>query len=83
MARCFLSRPSASNSGGFGLAQPALRRGKEGGPLERQPLPTRRGGGGGGGGGGGSAPRVLKVKKKKAVRRVNAPDVKPEKIQIF
>ena len=73
VARCPL-RPFASNSGGSGFAQPALRRGKGGGPPERLPLPTR---------GGKSAPQVLKVKKKKAVGWVNAPDVKPGKIQIF
>ena len=58
------SGPSASNSGGSRLAQPAPRRGKGGSPPERLPLPSR---------GGKSAPRVLKVKKKKAAGRVNAP----------
>ena len=58
------SRPSASNSVGSRSAQPASRRGKGGSPPERLPLPSR---------GGKSAPRVLKVKKKKAAGRVNAP----------
>ena len=58
------SGPFASNSGGFGSAQPTPRRGKGGSPPERLPLPSR---------GGKSAPRVLKVKKKKAAERVNAP----------
>ena len=57
------SGPSASNSGGSGSAQPAPRQGKGGSPPERLPLPSR---------GGKSAPRVLKVKKKKAVGRFNA-----------
>ena len=59
------SRPSASNSRGYGLAQPSLRQSKGGGPPERLPLPSR---------GGKFAPRVLKVKKKKAAGGVNAPD---------
>ena len=58
------SGPSASNSGGSRSAQPAPRRGKGGSPPERLPLPNR---------GGKFAPRVLKVKKKKAVGLVNAP----------
>ena len=56
---------SASNSGGSGSAQPSLRRSKGGGPPEHLPLPSR---------GGKLAHRVLKVKKKKAARRVSAPD---------
>ena len=56
---------SASNSGGSGSAQPSLRRSKGGGPPKRLPLPSK---------GGKSAPRVLKVKKRKAVGRVNTPD---------
>ena len=59
------SGSSAFNSGGSGSAQPSLRRSKGGGPPERLPLPSR---------GGKSAPLVLKVKNKKAVGRVNAPD---------
>ena len=58
------SGPSASNSGGSGSAQPAPRRGKGGSPPERLPLSSR---------GGKSAPRVRKVKKKKAARWVNVP----------
>ena len=58
------SGPSASNSGGFGSAQPAPRRGKGGSPPKCLPLPSR---------GGKSTPRVLKVKKKRAIERVNAP----------
>ena len=50
------SGSSASNSGGFGSAQPTPRRGKGGSPPERLPLPSR---------GGKSATRELKVKKKK------------------
>ena len=57
--------PSASNSRGFGSAQPAPIQGKGGSPPERLPLPSR---------GGKSVPRVLKVKKNKAIGRVNAPD---------
>ena len=57
------SGPSASNSGGSRSAQLAPRWGKGGSPPERLPLPTR---------GGKSAPRILKVKKKKASGRVNA-----------
>ena len=56
---------STSNSGGSGSAQPSLRRSKGGGPPERLPLPSR---------GGKPAPRVLKVKKKKAIGRVSTPD---------
>ena len=48
-----------------GSAQPVPRRGKGGSPPERLPLPSR---------GRKSAPRVLKVKKKKATGRVNTPD---------
>ena len=59
------SGPSASNSGGSGSAQPPLRHNKGGGPPERLPLLSR---------GGKPAPRVLKVKKKKAAGRVSAPD---------
>ena len=59
------SGSSASNREGSRSAQPSLRHSEGGGPLERLPLPNR---------GGKSAPRVLKVKKKKAARRVNAPD---------
>ena len=55
--------PSTSNSGGSSLAQPAPRLGEGGSPPERLPLPSR---------GGKSAPRVLKVKKKRATGRVNA-----------
>ena len=75
------SGPSASNSGGSGSAQLAPRRGKGGSPPERLPLPSR---------GGKYAPRVLKVKKKKATGQVNAPRtqvrdfipwVRPESIQ--
>ena len=58
------SGPSAFNSGGSRSAQPAPRRDKGGSPPERLPLPSR---------GGKFAPRVLKVKKKKAAGRVNAP----------
>ena len=58
------SGPSASNNGGFRSAQPAPRRGKGGSPSKCLPLPNR---------GGKSVPRVLKVKNKKAVGRVNAP----------
>ena len=58
------SGPSASNSGGSGSAHLAPRRSKGGSPSERLPLPSK---------GGTSAPQVLKVKKKKAARRVNAP----------
>ena len=58
------SGPSASNSGGSRSAQPAPRQGKGGSPPKRLPLPCR---------GGKSAFRVLKVKKKKAAGRVNAP----------
>ena len=56
--------PFASNSGGSGSAQHAPRRGKGGSPPKRLPLPSR---------GGKSAPQVLKLKKKKAAGRVNAP----------
>ena len=59
-----LSGPSASNSGGSGSTQPTPRRGKGGSPPKRLPLPGR---------GGKCAPRVLKIKKKKAAEWVNAP----------
>ena len=58
------SKPSASNSKGSCLAQPAPKWGKGGSPPEHLPLPSK---------GGKSAPRVLKVKKKKAIKQVNAP----------
>ena len=61
------SGPSASNNGGSRSDQPSLRRSNGGGPPERLPLPSR---------GGKSAPRVLKVKKRKAVERVNVLDTK-------
>ena len=56
---------SASNSGGSRSAKPSLRRNQGGGPPERLPLPSR---------GGKPAPRVLKVKNKKAVGPISAPD---------
>ena len=56
--------PSASNSGGSGSAYLTPRWNKGGSPPERLSLPSR---------GGTSAPRVLKIKKKKAAGRVNAP----------
>ena len=58
------SGSSTSNNGGSGSAQPSLRRSKGGGPPECLALPSK---------GGKSAPQVLKVKKKKAAGRVNAP----------
>ena len=58
------SGPSTSNSEGSGSAQPAFRRGERGSCPERLPLPSR---------GGKSAPRVLKVKKKRATGRGKAP----------
>ena len=52
--------PSASNSEGSGSAHPAFRWGERDSLSERLPLPSR---------GGKSAPRVLKVKRKKATWR--------------
>ena len=59
------SGPFASNCGGSRSAQPSLRRNKGGSLPERLPLLSR---------GGKPAPRVLKVKKKKATGRVTAPN---------
>ena len=58
------SGPSASNSEGSDSAQPVSRQGEGSSRPERLPLPSK---------GGKSAPRVLKVKKKKATGRGNAP----------
>ena len=58
------SGPSAFNSEGSGSAQPAPRRGEGGSRPERPHLPSK---------GGKSAPRVLKVKKKRATGRGKAP----------
>ena len=58
------SVPSASTSGGSGSAQPTPSRGKRGSRSERLPLPRK---------GTSSTPRALKIKRRGAVRRRNAP----------
>ena len=58
------SRPSASNSEGSGSAHPSSRRGERDSRSERLLLPSR---------GAKSAPRVLKVKRKKAIGKGSAP----------